>query len=205
MSKRLKIALIIIITVVAILVGGFFIYVSDFYRADDLAIEVLQSDSEISIQDNYIMLSPAATSDTALIFYPGAKVDDFVKEAKGRFLEECDYLHEAHCQDRFVEIYKGHPSLVVPEVHGDYCSRRVLTTTFIEGKEFDEFLHEDVGYDKLGEVLKGVVVTPYAMTSLREYFATGFTEFYLYPDSHGYLQKTSPELYKKLVQLHRAD
>jgi len=72
-------------------------------------------------------------------------------------------------------------------------------------KEFDEFLHEDVGYDKLGEVLKGVVVTPYAMTSLREYFATGFTEFYLYPDSHGYLQKTSPELYKKLVQLHRAD
>jgi hypothetical protein len=75
MSKRLKIALIIIITVVAILVGGFFIYVSDFYRANDVAIEVMQSDSEISIQDNYIMLSPAATSDTALIFYPGAKVE----------------------------------------------------------------------------------------------------------------------------------
>ncbi len=75
MSKRLKIALIIIITVVAILVGGFFIYVSDFYRADDVAIEVMQSDSEISIQDNYILLSPAAPSDTALIFYPGAKVE----------------------------------------------------------------------------------------------------------------------------------
>ena len=75
MSKRLKIALIIIITVVAILVGGFFIYVSDFYRADDVAIEIMQSDSEISIQDNYMVLSPAAPSDTALIFYPGAKVE----------------------------------------------------------------------------------------------------------------------------------
>jgi hypothetical protein len=72
-------------------------------------------------------------------------------------------------------------------------------------QEFDEFLLQDVGYDKLAEVLRGIFVTPYAATSLREYFATGFTEFYLYPDSHGYLQKVSPELYKKLVQLHRAD
>ena len=61
-------------------------------------------------------------------------------------------------------------------------------------KEFDQFLLEDVGYDKLSEILKGVMVTPYAATCLREYFATGFTEFYLYPYSHNYLQKTSPEL-----------
>ena len=72
-------------------------------------------------------------------------------------------------------------------------------------QEFDEFLHQDVGYDKLSGVLKGVFVTPYAATSLREYFATAFTEFYLYPDSHGYISKVSPELYKKLVQLHKMD
>lgn len=72
-------------------------------------------------------------------------------------------------------------------------------------QEFDEFLHQDVGYDKLSGVLKGVFVTPYAATSLREYFATAFTEFYLYPDSHGYLRKVSPELYKKLTQLHLPD
>jgi Mlc titration factor MtfA (ptsG expression regulator) len=72
-------------------------------------------------------------------------------------------------------------------------------------QEFDQFLLDDIGYDKLSEILKGIMVTPYAATSLREYFATGFTEFYLYPDSHNYLQKTSPELYKKLVQLHKLD
>jgi len=70
-------------------------------------------------------------------------------------------------------------------------------------QEFDQFLLDDVGYDKLSEILKGIMVTPYAATCLREYFATGFTEFYLYPDSHNYLQKTSPELYKKLIQLHK--
>jgi ribosome-binding ATPase YchF (GTP1/OBG family) len=72
-------------------------------------------------------------------------------------------------------------------------------------QEFDEFLYQHVGYDKLSEILKGIMVSTYAATSLREYFATGFTEFYLYPSSHGYLQKTSPELYKKLVQLHKPE
>jgi hypothetical protein len=70
-------------------------------------------------------------------------------------------------------------------------------------QDFDEYLLQDIGYDKLSGMLKGIMISPYAATSLREYFATGFTEFYLYPDSHGHLQKMSPELYKKLVQLHK--
>jgi hypothetical protein len=72
-------------------------------------------------------------------------------------------------------------------------------------QEFDEFLNQDVGYDKLSEILKGIMISPYAATSLREYFATAFTDFYLYPDSHGYLQRISPEVYKKLVELHQLD
>jgi len=72
-------------------------------------------------------------------------------------------------------------------------------------QEFDEFLHQDIGYNKLSEILKGIMISPYAATSLREYFATAFTDFYLYPDSHGYLQRVSPEVYKKLVELHQLD
>ena len=72
-------------------------------------------------------------------------------------------------------------------------------------QEFDEFLLNDVGYDKLSEVLRGIFITPYSATSLREYFATGFTEFYLYPDNHNYLKKISPQLYKKLLKVHRLD
>ena len=72
-------------------------------------------------------------------------------------------------------------------------------------QDFDEYLLHDIGYDKLSEILKGIMVSPYSATCLREYFATGFTEFYLHPDSHNYLKKTSPELYRKLIQLHRLE
>jgi hypothetical protein len=75
MKKRRKIALITIFAFITILVCAFFIYVSDYYKADDIAISVMQNQSDISIQDNLVILSPAAPSDTALIFYPGAKVE----------------------------------------------------------------------------------------------------------------------------------
>ena len=69
-------------------------------------------------------------------------------------------------------------------------------------EEFDMFLYQKVGYDKLISIMSGMFVNPYAATSLREYFATGFTDFYLNTD-HGYLSKISPELYKKLFLLQQ--
>ena len=72
-------------------------------------------------------------------------------------------------------------------------------------EEFDMLLYQQIGYDKLANIMTGVFVTPYAATSLREYYATGFTEFYLHPDEHTFLQKISPELYKKLVALQNPE
>jgi len=40
-----------------------------------VAIADIQSDATVRVQDNLIILSPATPSDTALIFYPGAKVE----------------------------------------------------------------------------------------------------------------------------------
>lgn len=71
-------------------------------------------------------------------------------------------------------------------------------------EEFDKFLHEKIGYDKLSTLLMGLYISPYAATSLREYFATGFTDFYLYPD-HNTLSKVSPELYRKLITLQNPE
>jgi hypothetical protein len=71
-------------------------------------------------------------------------------------------------------------------------------------EEFDKFLHEKIGYDKLSALLMGLFISPYAATSLREYFATGFTDFYLYPD-HKALSKVSPEIYKKLITLQNPE
>ena len=71
-------------------------------------------------------------------------------------------------------------------------------------KEFDMFLYKTVGYDKLSSLVQGLFVSPYGATSIQEYFATGFTEFYLDPN-HNFLQKTSPELYKKLFLLQKEE
>ena len=70
-------------------------------------------------------------------------------------------------------------------------------------QEFDDFLLKKVGYGKLGSLMQGLFVNPYAATSLREYFATGFTEFYLEPDNHNFIKMVSPALYKKLISLER--
>ena len=75
MKKRLKITLITIISLVIFLVGAFLVYASDYYRADDVAIAVLQSEAVTRVEDNFIMLSPNEPGNTAVIFYPGAKVE----------------------------------------------------------------------------------------------------------------------------------
>ena len=66
-------------------------------------------------------------------------------------------------------------------------------------EKFDDFLYKKIGYDALSSIGMGLFITPYAATSLREYFATGYTEYLMGDKS--YLMKVSPELYKKMVQL----
>lgn len=68
-------------------------------------------------------------------------------------------------------------------------------------EEFDQFLFKTVGYDKLNIIVTGLFINAYAPTCLREYFATGFTDFYMNND-HATLKTVSPELYKKLILLH---
>ena len=60
-----------------LLVGGFLIYASDYYRADEVANAVMQSEVVTQVEDNLIILSPATPVDTVMIFYPGAKVEYF--------------------------------------------------------------------------------------------------------------------------------
>ena len=65
----------IVLLALAVLAGTFFWYVSDYYPADEIALEVLAQDSTIEVQDDLTILSPSYPTDTAIIFYPGAKVE----------------------------------------------------------------------------------------------------------------------------------
>lgn len=75
LKQRLRMAAIITLAVLAVLTGGFLWYASDYYRAEDTALAVLAQEDGITVRDNLTILSPSYPTDTAVIFYPGAKVE----------------------------------------------------------------------------------------------------------------------------------
>ena len=73
--SRWKVAACVLLAAVALAAAGFFWYVSDYYRADEIALEVLARDGGVTVRDDLTVLSPSYPTDTGLIFYPGAKVE----------------------------------------------------------------------------------------------------------------------------------
>ena len=65
--------------------------------------------------------------------------------------------------------------------------------------EFDMFLYKEIGYPLLTSLTMGLFISPYAITSLREYFARGFEEYYL--GDRKYLTNVSPAVYNKIEYL----
>lgn len=66
--------------------------------------------------------------------------------------------------------------------------------------EFDEYLYTKIGYPALNAFGNGLFYSPYAATSIREYFARGFEAFFLHKDLKT-LANISPILYNRLENL----
>jgi predicted unusual protein kinase regulating ubiquinone biosynthesis (AarF/ABC1/UbiB family) len=119
-----------------------------------VAVKVQYPEIEQAIEADF---RPAAVSShLASLFSPGAKIDALVREARERLLEECNYLHEAHAQQRFSELFARHPVLRIPAVYARLCTRRVLTTAFMKGEGLDDFLARRPSQkvrNRLGEAL----------------------------------------------------
>ncbi len=150
-----------------------------FYDSGTLYVSNIQDDFMDMYDDMIHEISHSLEEPHGYFLYGDKKIED-------EFLRKRKYLHDI--------VWKmGFKTPLAVFMDPEY------------NEEFDMFLYEKIGYDKLSTAVAGVFVSPYAATSLREYFATGFTEFYLHPDEHGFLQKVSPELYKKLVLLQNPE
>jgi hypothetical protein len=66
-------------------------------------------------------------------------------------------------------------------------------------QKFDEFLALEVGYPTLLTLTMGLFVSPYAATSLPEYFANGFEKYIL--ENPRIVRDTSPILYDKIEEI----
>jgi predicted unusual protein kinase regulating ubiquinone biosynthesis (AarF/ABC1/UbiB family) len=66
-------------------------------------------------------------------------LDALVAELRARLTEELDYRREAESAALFRAIFAGRP-IVIPEVHEDLSTRRVLTTDLLEGAPLQAYL-----------------------------------------------------------------
>jgi len=145
--------------------------INAFYRDGALYVSNMQSDSDDLYDDLVHETAHSLESLYGHFIYADEKIKD-------EFLRKRKYLHDTLWSRGF--------------------KAPISFFTDVEyNKEFDMFLYEKIGYDKLSSLMMGLFINPYAATSLQEYFATGFTEFYINSE-HRFLQKISPELYKKI-------
>ncbi|MFI3168081.1 MAG: alpha/beta hydrolase [Bacillota bacterium] len=74
-TKPKKILIISAIILAVILIACGIYLATGQYSAQERATEIFQNAENLTIQDNMYILSPETESDTAIIFYPGGKVE----------------------------------------------------------------------------------------------------------------------------------
>src|SRR5438067_6642802 len=67
-------------------------------------------------------------------------VKALVDELRARMADELDYTLEARHQAEFAARYVGHPFVRIPNVVAERSSRRVLTSEWVDGQRWDEFV-----------------------------------------------------------------
>tara|TARA_B100000131_G_scaffold323190_1_gene380383 strand:- start:3513 stop:4169 length:657 start_codon:yes stop_codon:yes gene_type:complete len=150
-----------------------------FYKDGALHISNVQIDSETMLNDMIHETAHACETAYGQEIYADSKIKD-------EFLRKRLHLYNI--------LWKM-----------DFKAPKSIFLDIEYDEEFDLFLFQDIGYQTLGNVVKGLFVNAYAPTSLREYFATGFAEFYQHPNNHSALKKMSPALYEKITLLHNLD
>jgi predicted unusual protein kinase regulating ubiquinone biosynthesis (AarF/ABC1/UbiB family) len=112
----------------AVLHDGRKVAVKVQYPGVDLAI-----DSDLDqVEQIYGALAGAAM--------PNLDVPALIHELRSRVGDELDYRIEASYQSEFADRYVGHPFIRVPAIVAERSARRVLTSEWVDGQRWDQFL-----------------------------------------------------------------
>jgi len=99
----------------------------------------------LAVKVQYPGIATSIESDLSVInfglkrFAKGQDIDHLMQEVEQRLTEEVDYTLEA-VNTKFYEEHLNHELIVVPSIVESLSSKRVLTSTFLEGKDFEAFL-----------------------------------------------------------------
>ena len=117
------------------------------------------------------------------------KIDnrEVYQELEERLHEELDYINEAKNIALFQKMFRDDPEVMIPEVYPEYCSRRVLTMSRLEGYPLADILKPGID-----QATKDWVAIKYFHVTWRQIFEFGT----LHTDPHpgNYLVTFHPRL-----------
>jgi predicted unusual protein kinase regulating ubiquinone biosynthesis (AarF/ABC1/UbiB family) len=86
--------------------------------------------------------------------FGGLDPSEMVDEIKIRLADEVDYELEADNQQLFVDYYRDHPFVRIPEVVHSYSTKRILTTELVHGHRWSEMMERgQETRDQVGEII----------------------------------------------------
>lgn len=148
--------------------------INAFYQDGAIYVSNVQDDAEDLLDDIIHEISHSVESKYGYEIYSDEKI-------KQEFLRKRKHLHDIVWKMGF-KI----PSVLFQDIEYN--------------EDFDKLLYQKIGYNNLIQPMTGLFINPYAATSLREYFATAFTDFYL-NSNHKFLKNVSPQVYEKILAL----
>tara|TARA_Y100001938_G_scaffold72809_1_gene100984 strand:+ start:6585 stop:7268 length:684 start_codon:yes stop_codon:yes gene_type:complete len=165
------------------------IYIGDFEELNNRNIQSMFKDGAIWISSNNIQ---------NILTEP--IIEENILHEIAHLLEE-QFFHNLYNDGSLVKEYEGKKQKLYMLLGQDYSISPDLFFSDEHVEKFDAFLHKGVGYDKLSVISAGLFLSPYSITTFREYFASGVV-FYLMEDKE-YLKEISPSLYFKIGELIR--
>tara|TARA_R110002074_G_scaffold361001_1_gene533973 strand:+ start:326 stop:1006 length:681 start_codon:yes stop_codon:yes gene_type:complete len=139
-------------------------------------------------KDNAIYVSPEQDNEEDLL-------DDIVHEIAHSF--EKEYYDVLYKDGELEREFLGKRNTLHYLVDKPTLNKLYYNSTEYNAK-FDNHMYHDIGYDRLRIIASGLFYSPYAITSLREYWANGF-ENYLLGDRER-LKNLSPILFRKVEE-----
>ena len=87
----------------------------------------------------------------------GMYIENVVSVMKRELIEECDYVREAECNQKFAELLKDDPVFKVPKVYPKLTTKNILVSEFIEGEPFDKCFDLPVDQRNLVRTLRNLI------------------------------------------------
>ncbi len=135
----------------------------------------LEDGRDVVVKVQYPGVAEAVRSDLAnaelfaplaRVLSPNQEIEPLLDELRERVSDELDYQREAQYQRAFADRYRGHPFIVVPDVHGDLCRNRVLVSDRVHGRRFDDVAASD---DEALKQRVGETIFRYAFGSIARF------------------------------------